>query len=56
MYTDIIRLVRQSIEDAYSAGLDYLGQSEYAVRVVRQVRPDMTQSEAFKAVNAIRMS
>jgi hypothetical protein len=54
MYMDLIRLVRRAIEEARSGGRDYLGQSEFAVRTVLSVRPDMTASDAVKAVDVIR--
>ena len=54
MYMDLIRLVRRAIEEARNGGRDYLGQSEFAVRMVLSVRPDMSASEASKAVDVIR--
>ena len=54
MYMDLIRLVRRAIEEARNAGRDYLGQSDFAVRMVLRVRPDMSASEASKAVDVIR--
>jgi hypothetical protein len=39
-----------ALEDARSRGRDYVGQTELAVRAVRQVRPDMTASHALAAV------
>ena len=54
MYADLIRPVRQAIQEAREGGRDYLGQSEHAVRVVLRVRPDMSQSDASTVVNEIR--
>lgn len=54
MYMDLIRLVRRAIEEARNGGRDYLGQSDFAVRQVLSVRPDMSASDAVKAVDVIR--
>ena len=54
MYADLIRPVRQAIQEARAGGRDYLGQSEHAVRVVLTVRPDMSLSDASSVVNEIR--
>ena len=37
-----------------AAGKDYLGQTELAVRTVRQAWPDMTAHEALTAVELVR--
>ena len=42
------------IADAEAAGKDHLSQAEKALRTVRQARPDMTASEALRAVNLVR--
>ena len=44
------RTIRRALADAQAAGEDYLGQTELAVRTVRQARPDMTAHEALTAV------
>ncbi len=49
-----LALTRQALTNAKAAGKDYLGQTELAVRAVRQVRPDMTASEALAAVKLAR--
>ena len=54
MYTDLIDLIRRSIDEARGRGRDYLGQSQHAVQKVMMVRPDMTLSDASSAVNEIR--
>ncbi len=48
------RIIRQALEEARATGRDYLTQTELAVRVVRQVRPDMTAPEALTAVEVVR--
>ena len=53
-YKDLVRLVRQAIEEARDAGRDYLGQGEFAVQAVRRVRPDMSAIDAVHAVDEIR--
>ena len=55
-YEDLIRLVRRAIQEARDAGRDYLGQGEFAVRAVLRVRPDMTATDAVRAVDLIRMT
>ncbi len=50
------RIIRQALEDARATGRDYLTQTELAVRAVREVRPDMTASEALTAVELVRRS
>ncbi len=51
MDPDLENVIRQALADAEAAGKDYRGQTEEAVRVVLQARPDMTASEALVAVN-----
>jgi hypothetical protein len=51
---DLKHVIEQALEDARSRGRDYLGQTELAVRVVRQARPDMTASDALAAVEFVR--
>ena len=52
---DLVDLIRRSVEDARARGRDYLGQSSWAVRWVLTVRPDMTATEAMRAVDAERL-
>lgn len=47
---DLGGLVCQAVETARQAGLDQLGQIRRAVGAVRAARPDLTGSDAFKAV------
>ncbi len=54
MDPDLDNVIRQALGDALAAGKDYLSQTEEAVRTVRQVRLDMTASEALVAVNLVR--
>ncbi len=54
MDPDLDTVIREALEDARAAGKDYLTQTEEAVRAVRQVRPDMTASEASRAVELVR--
>ena len=56
MQLDLENVIRQALADALAAGRDYLSQTEEAVRIVRQVRPDMTALEALAAVNLVRRS
>ncbi len=53
---DLENVIRQALKDAEATGRDHLGQTEEAVRVVLQVRPDMTASDALTAVNLARRS
>ncbi len=54
MDPDLENVIRQALADAESAGRDYLSQTEDAVRVVCQARPDMTASEARAAMELMR--
>jgi uncharacterized protein YeeX (DUF496 family) len=48
--------IRRTLEDARAKGRDHITQTELAVRAVREVRPDMTASEALAAVEMVRQS
>jgi len=54
MYSDLIQLIRRSLEDARARGRDDLDQADYAVRTVMTVRPDLTAAEAATAVDEVR--
>ena len=54
IYRSAQTLVKRHGADAQAASKDYLSQTEEAVRTVRQVRPDMTASDALAAVNLVR--
>ena len=56
MNPDLENVIRQALADAQAAGKDHLSQTEEAVRTVRQVRPDMTASDALTAVNLVLRS
>lgn len=56
MERDLENVIRWAFGNAEAAGKDYLGQTEEAVRTVRQARPDMTASDALVAVNLVRRS
>ncbi len=53
---DLKHVIQQALEDARNRGRDYLGQTELAVRAVRQVRPDMNASDALAAVRLFQRS
>jgi hypothetical protein len=48
------RVIRRTILDAKLSGKDYTTQNEVAVHTVRRIRPEMTPSEALKAVDLAR--
>ena len=50
----LTRIIRRVTADARAAGLDYLGQAQQAVAVVRAVRPDIAASEAMTLVERVR--
>ncbi len=56
MDPDLENVIRQALSDAKAAGNDYLSQTEEAIRIVLQARPDMTASDALMAVNMVRRS
>jgi len=56
MDKSIERIIRRVLEEARVKGRDHLTQTELAVRAVREVRPDMTASDALAAVNMVRRS
>ncbi len=51
---DLIRIIAQALADAREKGLDHVGQTGHAVRAVLAARPDMTASDALRAVNTWR--
>ncbi len=53
---DLKHVIQQALEDARNRGRDYVGQTELAVRAVRQVRPDMNASDALAAVRLFRQA
>ena len=56
MDKSIERIIRRVLEEARAKERDHLAQTELAVRAVREVRPDMTASDALAAVNMVRRS
>ena len=53
---DLKHVIQQALEDARNRGRDYVGQTELAVRAVRQVRPDMNAPGALAAVRLFQRS
>lgn len=53
MDTHLERVIRAALAEARAAGLDYPGQTNRALREVLQTRPDLTDSEAYKAVDRV---
>ena len=51
---DLAGIIAQALADAREKGLDHIGQTEHAVRVVLPARPEMTPSAALQAVNTWR--
>ncbi len=50
------KLIAEAVEEARQQGLDYIGQMERAMRVVRAVRTDLTADDAFSLVQRLRQS
>jgi hypothetical protein len=48
------RVIRSALADARAAGLDYPGQTNRVVRELQQARPDLTDIEAFRAIDEVR--
>ena len=51
---DLDSVIRQAVADARAAGKDYFTETREAVRAVQKVRPDMTASQALRAVEVVR--
>ena len=47
-------VVRRALENARSAGLKYIEQSQHAVQALSEVDPSLTGVKALEAVNMIR--
>ncbi len=56
MNHDLENVVHQALANAQATGRDYVAQTGEAVRVVCQVRPDITASEALMAVESMRQN
>ncbi len=54
MDEDLERGIREALAKARAEGKDYLSQSELAVHAVRQMRPDLTTSNALTLVDLVR--
>ena len=48
------RVIRTSLADARAAGLDYSGQTNRVVRELLLARPDLSDIEAFRAIDQVR--
>ncbi|MDD9977169.1 MAG: hypothetical protein OXQ30_05455 [Boseongicola sp.] len=48
-------VIVQALQDANSEGMDYIGQTEIAVRAVRSVRPDLDAPAALSLVKRYRV-
>ncbi len=51
---DLARIIAQALADAREKGLNHIGQTGHAVRAVLVARPDMTDSDALRAINTWR--
>ncbi len=51
---DLTGIVARAIADAREKGLEVVDQTGHAVRAVMAARPDMTASDALRAVNTLR--
>ncbi len=56
MDKSIERIIRRALEDARAKGRDHLTQTEEAVRVAREARPDLTASEILATVRRLQQS
>lgn len=54
LHRDLQGVVVRALSAARSSGRDYLGQNDAAARAVMAVRPDLTFSEANRAVDYVR--
>ncbi len=54
MDEDLANIIRQALDEAKAAGRDHTGQTERAVRRVRELRPDMTATDTLNAINLVR--
>ncbi len=50
------RIIRRAQEEARAKGRDELTQTQATIEAARQVRPDMTASEALAAVRRLQNS
>ena len=54
MPSDLTTVINSAVADANGAGLDYVDETEHAVRAVMRVRPDMDAPEALAVVDRFR--
>ncbi len=54
MDEDLANITRRALDEAKTAGRDDSGQTEYAVRKVLDLRPDMTDRDVRNAINLVR--
>ena len=50
MDEDLANIIRRALDEAKATGRDDTGQTEHAVRKVRELRPDMTAMDALNAI------
>jgi len=50
----LANVIRQAVSDARDQGLDYIGQTEHAVRAVMAIRNDMDGADAMHLVTRVR--
>ena len=53
METYLERRIRAALIEARAAGLDYPGQTNRVLSEVMRMRPDMTDSDALRAVDRV---
>lgn len=44
--------MQQALRDAQRRGLDLLGQQRFAMKIVRSIRSDMSETEILEKINA----
>ena len=54
MDEDLANIIREALDEAKATGRDDTGQTENAVRKVRELRPDMTATDTLNAINLVR--
>ncbi len=54
MDEELANIIRRALDEAKATGRDDTGQTEHALRIVRELRPDMTGTDALNAINLVR--
>ena len=54
MPSELASVIKSAVADAHRSGLDYVDETEHAVRAVMRVRPDMDAPEALAVVDRFR--